>query len=381
MEFRKLRSASVVAAALISLVGCSSTSSFFRNRDFDYARDSVTQNKPLEIPKSISSDPTITPKLVMPDEKAGMAFTKPEYQQSQQALLPPGYEDTYNIAYLQQNQLHIVDTKLDFDHDNQAKLTIYEPYEISWLLVQKALENQKEDIKLRQIDKENGRFVISDKAVKQSYYVFLAHVSNAFRKTEVSLFDMNEKPVTSKNGNKVIENINNRIKGKTVTQSMLVSSGFGFISSSLGFKFQVYSNKKVASLVFVGDQKTIEKALKQAIEKAGFTYLAYDEKNKTILVKDKQNHSYLLYLYDYTQNGALFSDMSNWRNFFREEQKQLRVSVFDTKQKLLPVKKGRDILVMIGKAIPITKPDDNGKSDQSMQQINVSKTNTDKTDG
>jgi len=118
----------------------------------------------------------------------------------------------------------------------------------------------------------------------------------------------------------IVEQIEKFIQGQKITEKMLVDAQFGFINANNGLKFQLYTDDKVASIVFVGEETLIRETLKESLEAVEFKYISYDEKERTILFEDKNNQSYLLYLYPYTQNGPLFSDMSNWRNFFREEQ-------------------------------------------------------------
>ena len=231
---------------------------------------------------------------------------------------------------------------------------IYEPYALTWLIVDSALQNKLVHLTLEKTEKDKSRFTIKDKASGQSYYDIIGHVKNEFRRAQLSMFTMDEKPATDKVATQVVESIDQVIKGKKVDQSMLVNAQFGFINTDNDLKFQLYANDKVASMVFVGDADLARKTLEAAINAAGFKYIAYDKKEQTILFEDKQKVNYLLYLYPYTQNGSLFSDMSNWRNFFREEQNQLRISLFNTKQVLISADKAKSILAEILSHIPLS---------------------------
>ncbi|WP_018298725.1 hypothetical protein [Fangia hongkongensis] len=354
MQFKRVTALALIATTVVTLAGCSSLGNFFRNRDFDYSRENVTQSKPLEVPKSVSENPDIHPVLTLPQAKE-TSFTTSEPDKAESSLLPPGYQNEYDTNYLLQQQMMVVNATVHYDSDNQAKLTIDEPYKLSWELVKEALNKKSLDVKLLKEDKDNSRFVIQSNKDKVSYYVFLSHVKNEFRKTEVSLFDMDEKPVTNDKGNALIKSLEKLISGQKLTQSMLVSTSYGFINTTLGFKYQVYIDDKVASLVFVGEKAAVEKALKQAVESAGYKYVAYNKNDQTVLIKDKKDQSYLLYIYDHTVTGSIFSDMTNWRTFFREEQQQIRVSVFDTKKILLPIDQSRPILDAIAEKLPMNK--------------------------
>ncbi|WP_119327833.1 hypothetical protein [Cysteiniphilum halobium] len=351
MKFNKITACTLAILSISTLAGCSSTSHFFRNRDFDYARQPVEQNKPLEVPKSVSTDPNIHPALVIP--KGQTSFTKDELSQAQNAMLPPNFVSNYDVSAVEQKQLYIVSTKLNYDKDNQAKLVVYEPYAVTWLIVESALKDKLPNITLEKTDQDNSRFVVKDKASGESYYIFVAHVKNEFRRAELSLFNMDEKPAVTKAASSIVEQIQKSIEGQKVTEETLVNAQFGFINSENGLKFQLYTKDKVVSIVFVGNTGVIRKTLERALKDAGYKYVAYDAKEQTILFEDGKNRSYLLYLYPYTQNGSIFSDMSNWRNFFREEQKQLRVSLFDIKQVLIPVDKAKPILAAIASHIPL----------------------------
>lgn len=334
MKFNKITVCTLAIISISTLAGCTSTSHFFRNRDVDYARQPVEQNKPLEVPKSVSSDPNIHPALVIPQGQA--SFTKNQLSQAQNAMLPPNFSSNYDVSAVEQKQLYIVSTKLNYDKDNQAKLMIYEPYAVTWMIVESALTEKLPHLSREKVNKDNSRFVVKDKASGVSYYVFIAQVKNEFRRAELSLFTMDEKPAVTKEASSIVEQIQKSIEGQKVTEETLVNAQFGFIHSDNGLKFQLYTKDKVASIVFIGDEALARKTLESALKAAGYKYVAYDAKEQTILFEDRKGQSYLLYLYPYTQNGSIFSDMSNWRNFFREEQKQLRVALFDTKQVLTP---------------------------------------------
>ena len=88
-----------------------------------------------------------------------------------------------------------------------------------------------------------------------------------------------------------------------------------------------------------------------AIKAAGFQYLAYDQKNRVLLIK-VNTIPYLIYLDQYTKVGPLFSDMSNWKTFFRSEQKQIRAALFTQDKMIITDKKAVDILQKIALAIP-----------------------------
>ncbi|WP_116964398.1 hypothetical protein [Fastidiosibacter lacustris] len=352
MKLKKIILYSFTIFGVTTLTSCGSTSDFFRNRDFDYARQPVEQNKPLEVPKSVSDNPNIHPALVVPEGQT--SFTTNEFKQAQSALLPPNFGSGYNVSLIEQKQLYVVSTKLDYDKNNQAKLIIYEPYKLVWKIIEDALQNKVSTIVIEKTDKDNSRFVIKDKLSAKSYYVFIEPIKNEFRRAQLSLFEIDEKPATDKLSQQLVEAIDKAIKGQQVDEAMLINAQFGFINTNSGLKFQLYTDDTLASIVFVGDEQTINKTLKQAINNAGFKYIAYDEKQQTILIEDSKDQSYLLYLYPYTQNGSIFSDMSNWRNFFREEQQQLRVSLFDIKQVLIPVEVAKLILANIASHIPLT---------------------------
>ncbi|GGF94993.1 MULTISPECIES: hypothetical protein [Cysteiniphilum] len=351
MKFNKITACTLAILSISTLAGCASTSNFFRNRDFDYARQPVEQNKPLEVPKSVSTDPNIHLALVIPEGQT--SFTKNQLSQAQNAMLPPNFASNYDVSAVEQKQLYVVTTKLNYDKDNQAKLVIYEPHAVTWMIVESALKDKLPNVTLEKTDKDNNRFVVKDKASGESYYVFIAQVKNEFRRAELSLFNMDEKPAVTKEASSIVEQIQKSIEGQKVTEETLVNAQFGFINSENGLKFQLYTKDKVVSVVFVGDEALARKTLESALKAAGYKYVAYDAKEQTILFEDNKDQSYLLYLYPYTQNGSIFSDMSNWRNFFREEQKQLRVSLFDTKQVLIPVDKAKPILSAIASHIPL----------------------------
>ena len=354
MKLKKLATYSLMLISIGSLTGCASVSDFFRNRDFDYARNQVSQNPPLEIPKSISETPNINPTLVVPQGQT--SFDKASLDNAYQSLLPPNFHSDYNVILVEQKQMHIVQTKLNYDKDNQAKLTIYEPRSLSFLIIENALKKDIKDIKLSKVEKSDNRFIIEDTRTKAQYYVFLASVKDQFRQTILSIFDMGEKPVTTKAGDALVKAIAKQIEGQKVTQSELVASQYGYINSQLGIKFQVYQDGDISSLVFVGKKDHVIDAILAGLKGAGLTYIAYNEKNGTILFKDKADQGYLLYTYDKTVNGSIFSDMGNWRNFFRKEQNQIRVSVFTTKEVLVPSKKAKPILQQIATHIPLVKP-------------------------
>ena len=151
----------------------------------------------------------------------------------------------------------------------------------------------------------------------------------------------------------LIKRIDEALNGKTVTQEMLIASGYGFIESDEGFKYQLIFSDKTATLVFIGDRKNIEHALKTAIDEAQFKYLGYNKKDSTIHIKLPESDEYLLYLYEYTELGGIFSDLTNWRHFFKAEQHDLRVAVFTMDKVLLSKEQAEPILMAIGQHLPL----------------------------
>ena len=105
--------------------------------------------------------------------------------------------------------------------------------------------------------------------------------------------------------------------------------------------------------MFIGDHKNIEHALKTAIDEAQFKYLGYNKKDSTIHIKLPESDEYLLYLYEYTELGGLFSDLTNWRHFFKAEQHDLRVAVFTMDKVLLSKEQAEPILMAIGQHLPL----------------------------
>ena len=340
-----------IAVSIISLTGCTSISSYFRNRDFDYARSPVKQERPFKIPESINVKPVITPKLTVPDQSSDY-FSNDSITNAKQSLLPPGYDILFDVNYVKQQQLFTVKTKTTIDTDNQAKLTVYEPYDITWNLVKNILSSNVDKSILKHDYKDKGQFIVHDLTYNKDYYVFLSHIKGSHLQTQVSLFNSEKKPLTDNKSNEILNNISNQLNKLQLSQNDLVSSMYGFIISKHNFKFQLYNDKDITSLVFVGNNDDIIKQLKSSIVKAGYKYIAYDKKDKTILI-NKGKSNYLLYLYTHMSNGPIFSDMTNWKNLFRSEQKQLRISVFNTKKVLLNKHKQTPILTSIASNIEL----------------------------
>ena len=334
---------------VLSITGCTSTASFFRNRDFDYAREAVYQNKPLEVPNSVSSNPNITPALVLPSGNSH--FPASTQKQAEQALQPPGLHRVYNLGYIEQQQMLKVHTKLGVDNA-QASLLIYEPVKLSWYLLATLLHNHA-DITLNDSDVQKRQFTIKDNHTQQEYYIVLTAIKNQPHQSKLALFDLTQKPITKKDGDLLIKRIDEALNGKTVTQEMLIASGYGFIESDEGFKYQLIFSDKTATLVFIGDRNNIEHALKTAIDKAQFKYLGYNKKDSTIHIKSPESDEYLLYLYEYTELGGIFSDLTNWRHFFKAEQHDLRVAVFSMDKVLLSKEQAEPILMAIGQHLPL----------------------------
>ena len=350
MRFNKLFPLITLFLISFLLSACSNVSQFFRNRDFDYSRQKVTQNKPLEIPASVAKNPDIHPLLTLPDNQQRQ-FAENSEAQAQTALLPPNYDSHYNTAYLLQQQMMTVRTDLEYNK-HEAVLVIHEPLALSLTVVEKTLQNQQKTLGVQPVktDRNTDRILVKNQTGNTWSLNFKADQNN-FRKTRLSLSDSDGKPLTGKAGNPLIQAIEAKISGMKITNAMLVASQFGFIHSKLGFKYQVYVDDKVASLVFVGNEQKIIAAVEKAIGEAGFSDVAYDQKAKTILFRLSPDKYYLIYIYDQTINGPLFSDMSNWHNLFRESQRQLRMSVFTLKQVLLPTQKALPILNKIAEAL------------------------------
>lgn len=335
-------------ATLVS--GCAADSAF-RNRDYDYALDKVYANKALKIPKSVSANPDIQPRFILPND-ATQAFASNQSDHAYASLTPPGFNKSYDTDLLLQRQMMVVKTRLTYDDDNQAHLVIDEPFKLSWNLVDEALK-QLDGYRLVRVDEGRNAFVVEDMKNSQQYYVYVAEVKTNFRQTQVSVFDMNENPVSSLAANALIENLNKKIQGRKLSDKDLIESSYGFVVTDSGLKYQYYDDAKVAAIVLVpveGDK--IDEIIKKAVKGAGFSLIGEDKKAQTITIEDAKKNHYQLYIYDYTQMGSIFSDWSNWHSFFRAEQKQVRVSVFDMDSVLLPPEQAKPILMKIEEALP-----------------------------
>lgn len=88
MQFNIIIKAIVGIVSLVIITGCTPTVSFFRNRDFDYARKAVYQSKLLEIPKFVSKKQNNLPTAIMMLSKNSI-FTGSKQEQAKKALRPP----------------------------------------------------------------------------------------------------------------------------------------------------------------------------------------------------------------------------------------------------------------------------------------------------
>ena len=83
----------IVSLSILMLVGCSG---IFRNREFDYSREDVILNPPLNIPDSIGSKVKIKPKLVIPFEQS--RFSPEGDKQPYDSLLPPNFNNNVGVS-------------------------------------------------------------------------------------------------------------------------------------------------------------------------------------------------------------------------------------------------------------------------------------------
>ena len=338
----------LVIFILKALLLCSCNSGFFRDRNFDYSRNKVYEENDLKIPKTIENKPDFHSKLIIP-EYEGKIFSDDGYLLSQSSLLPPKFDQVYSINYIRQKQYSTVQTKIIDNFENKS-LIIYEPYLVSFMIIKDTLQSL-EDFELIKIDLPKQRFFVLDKKSNKKYYIFLAKINDDFGKTELSLFSEDKKRSKPDISLRIIHIIDRSIVGKKISQRDLVNSQFGFISTKKGLKFQLYSNSKIIALVLTGNLVNAREIILSTLEKSGYRLI---ESNKESLnIESPKGQKYFLYFYQYLQNGDLFSDLSNWNNFFRNQKEQLRIAVFDTNKLLLTSNEARNILLNIASNIPL----------------------------
>ena len=87
---------------VLSITSCTSRTLLLRSGEFDHVRTAIYQNKPLEVPRFISKNPTINPDLVL---LGSLYFPISTEKKAEEALKPPGLDLMYNLKDIEEEVL------------------------------------------------------------------------------------------------------------------------------------------------------------------------------------------------------------------------------------------------------------------------------------
>lgn len=102
--------------------------SFFRNRKFDYARVKVIEAPSLKIPKGLNGS-KIKPRFVLPGGET--TFAGSSVAVAEKEMLPPGFEDKFDINKVINEQIAKVAISVVYDKKGALKLVFREPLVIT----------------------------------------------------------------------------------------------------------------------------------------------------------------------------------------------------------------------------------------------------------
>ena len=321
-----------LGVCIAGVVGCG----IFRNREFEYARVEVKRPPELKVPESVSENPTISSKLKVPP---GKDTFKPETgDKARQAMKPPGYDQTYNVAYLKRAQNRSrIPARLSFSDSGVGVIEIGAGFSKAWSLVNNALENvsgftvqkhnrNKQVIELADKFTSKGldlRFDSADKGKKTTLHVY-AH----------------GKPATGGLAQNLLEQLNSQILDHAKSSIDL---------SKLPSLIEYDKKIKRSVLVIYKPKAAVMNRIRQALQQAGYQVSKAKEGHSAYWIrkpadKDKADAFEMVYVYEYKVLGGWLSDLTNWQTYFRSEQQRTGVKVFNAQGKLLPQARTRVVL-------------------------------------
>lgn len=347
MKLKKTLSATVVVATILGVAGCSSNP--FRDRGFDYARERVTLNPPLQVPESVSANPNINPKFKIADQQK--VFDPKELQQADFAMQPPGYNRQFNVDYLLQLQQNRVESSVYINPNNEPELIVRKPLEDAFNVISVGLQDL-DNFSYQSEDKQKHEIVVQNRQNQITYIVKVGQRKDNDNESIARVYDSSGEVLSSLIANTLLDQLSRKISSQQLTETDMEAASYGYNITPTGIKFLYFRQDNITALVFVTGDQQIDVLLKSAVEKAGFTISNMNAAEGTMQIS-KDGKDYQLYRYPYVKEGSWFSDMTNWSNLFRSREEQTRVSVFDMNNIILPPDQAEPILLSIEHEIPV----------------------------
>lgn len=347
MKFKKNILVALIGTTVLTIAGCSTNP--FRDRGYDYAREQVVLNPPLQVPESVSTNPNIKPRFKI-DEQA-QVFAANQLQQTDFAMEPPAYNRQYDIGYLLQLQQNRVESSIYINPDNQPELIVRKPLAEAFEVASVGLQDL-DNFNYQSEDKQLHEISVQNRQNQTTYVLKVKQRKDHDDESTIRVYNEQGEVVTSLVANTLLDQLSRKISSQQLTEDDMEAASSGYNITPTGIKFLYFRQNNITALVFVTAGQSIDELLKQAIEKAGYTVDSQNATDRTMQIS-KDGQKYQIYMYQYIKEGSWFSDMSNWNNLFKSQEVQTRVSVFDMNNIILPPEQAEPILLSIEHEIPV----------------------------
>ncbi len=321
---------SVISALIFNMIGCG----FFRDREFDYAREDVQERTNILIPKSVSEQPDIQPYLPIPAN--GPSNYSPEnVEVAEESTLPPGYAANYNTAFIKQQQdAQTINSSLSFNEKNVGIIQLDVGFNKAWEMVDEALLNIAGFV-VDDKNRTNEVFYVSDRLSNEKLDVYLKPDQDDIT-TTVAVFSQDE-AASSDLAHSLLEQVHGEImaNSKVMLDISKVPS-------------QIIKNEanNTSVLVIYESLGTVWPQIGVAATSAGYAVLDKELDRSYTIQKDNQE-SYSLYTYSKKYVGETFSDLTSVSTGFKDITTETRVEVFKSGGQMLPASQANAILVDI----------------------------------
>jgi uncharacterized lipoprotein len=321
---------SVLSALIFDLTGCG----FFRDREFDYAREDVKEHTNILIPKSVSEQPNIQPYLPVPADGPS-SYSPEKIEVAEESTLPPGYAANYNTAFIKQQQdAQTVNSSLTFNDENVGIIQLDTGFNKSWEMVDEALLNIAGFI-VDDKNRTNEVFYVSDRLSNEKLDVYVKPDQDDIT-TTVAVFSQ-DKAASSDLAHSLLE----QVHAEVVANSKVMLD-----ISKLPSKIIKNEANNTSILVIYDAIDVTWPQIGNAVTEAGYTILEKDL-NRSYTIQKNGQQAYSLYIYGQKYVGDTFSDLTNISTGFKDITSETRVEAFKSGGQVLPPSQAREIFVDI----------------------------------
>lgn len=271
---------------------------------FDYTQHIKPLSKPLKLPDTLSRK-QIAPTLTFDAQKnlPSEAALSESRKQAHVVLKPPQYDQNYNLAYIRQKNLQIVQTQLS----NESKglvLMVSEPPRVTGHLI---INTLKDNMDWQVGSKVHLSTIIPVEYQKESYHLILQRHYDDYH-TLVKLTTTSGGQVKQAITSKLLSDLNQQLSGQHLSSAHLIQWLPGVIVTQTGVYFELITTNNPLLRMW-GRQVKVSQTLQQAVESANMIQLV-DHQRDDLWQIQYQDKTYQLWIH---QTDQTWHDLPMWQ--------------------------------------------------------------------